>query len=404
MGITGRESTGMETNKLNNLSELLQREVDQEKINGASILVLHNNQVEFRGNYGFADKEGNIPIKENTIYRIFSMTKPIVAVAAIQLFERGKLDLFAPLSDYLPSFKKMAVATEEGIVDAKSEITIYQIMNMTSGVVYPDANSQVGRFMDKKIRGMFGQLAQGKTMSSVEMCSQMAEVPLAFQPGEGWSYGLSADILGAVMEVITGKKLGQLLMEEIFIPLGMVDTSFFVPQEKEWRLSKIYSKDHSTNQLVQMPQDALLGIGFCDYKEEPPYESGGGGLYSTVEDYGKFASMLLNGGTMNGVRILGSRTLKFMTENKLNEIQAKDFNWESTKGYGYSMLMRTLLDKGAAGSNGSLGEFGWDGIGGTYFLVDPLENLVVVYMQQNIEGGDLSIRRKFRSIIYGALK
>lgn len=394
----------MNLKKLDYLGKLLEQSVLEEKVVGASILVAYEGKEVFRGNYGFSSKEKQIPIKNNTIFRLFSMTKPITAVAAMILYERGQLDLLAPVSQYIPAFGSMKVWTEEGLVEAKSQILINQLLNMTSGLVYPDANDPVGREMALKMRELFGHVLEGAEPDLMEVCEGIAQVPLAFHPGEDWRYGASADVLGAVIEVITGKTLGEFYQEEIFGPLGMVDTKFYVPEDKSDRFAEMYSLDSISGRRVPTPKDDLVEMGFFDFFHSPLYELAGGGLFGTMEDYIEFAQFLLDGGEKAGVKILGRKTLEYLQENQLNSQQMKSFQWDSIVGYGYGNLMRTLINKAQAASNGTIGEFGWDGLAGTYFFVDTKEKLVVVYMQQNREGADLTIRRKIRSIVYGAME
>lgn len=393
----------MNLKKLDYLGNLLERSIQEEKIVGASILVSHEGKEVFRGNYGYGSRENQIPIKNDTIFRLFSMTKPITAVAAMILYERGQLDLLTPVSEYIPAFGSMKVWTKDGLVDAKGPIMINQLLNMTSGLVYPDANDPVGREMALKMREVFGRVLDGEQPDMMKVCEGIAQVPLAFHPGEDWRYGASADVLGAVIEVITGKRLGEFYQEEIFGPLGMEDTKFYVPEENAVRFADMYTFDSHMGKRVPTPKDDLVEMGFFDFFHSPSYELAGGGLFGTIEDYVKFAQFLLDGGEQAGVKILGRKTLEYFQENQLSSEQMKSFQWESIVGYGYGNLMRVLINRPQAASNGTIGEFGWDGLAGTYFFVDTKEKLIVVYMQQNREGADQTIRRGIRSIVYGGL-
>lgn len=390
----------MELMKLDSLSNVIKNEIDQNTISGAAIRVIHNNKQVYDTEMGYANKENNVPVKKDTIYRMFSMTKPVTAVAAMILYERGLLNLLTPVSDYLEGFKNQKVLTDNGLVDVVKPVTVQDLLNMTAGVVYPDAGFEVGRRMGDLFSEVDRLYLEGKPLNTVEFCNRMGEVPLEFQPGERWRYSACADILGAVIEVVSGCKLSQFMQEEIFTPLDMVDTGFYVPEEKWSRFAEIYDYNTDLQKLIPFNQPFL---GMYGYQTPPAFESGGAGLVSTVEDYSHFALMLVNGGTFNGVRILGRKTVEFLATPGLTQKQAVAYDWDSIAGYSYGNLMRILVDPVKAASNGSIGEFGWDGWTGNYFFVDPKENLVMVYMIQRCGGTNPNLMRRLRSIIYGAL-
>lgn len=377
------------------ITQLIQKEIDKGKLQGCAVEIIHKDQVKVKKYFG-EEKEGNI-------YRIFSMTKPVTAVACMILYERGILDLFEPVSNYLSGFKNCSVITEEGICKAKTEMTIAHLLNMTSGIVYPFGEDRA-EIEFKMIMGqIMERIKSGEQISTVDFCNAIGSCPLAFHPGEQWYYGASADILGGVIEQAAKIPFGEFLEKEIFYPLQMEDTSFYLAKEKKTRLAIMYTRDEKLNILRTAQKQEIEEMGMSASTDKPMYESGGGGLYSTLEDYSKFAEMLLHQGTLNGVRILGRKTVEYMTQNQLSKEQEKYFDFESTKGYGYGNLFRVLLNKAEAASNGSLGEFGWSGKAGTYFMVDKEEDLVLVYMQQIAQGGDLGFRRKLRQVTYGAL-
>lgn len=386
---------------LKHLKPIMENEINKGSIHGSAIRVIHKNQIVYQDELGFADKENGKPINRDTIYRIYSMSKPVTTVAAMILYERGLLDLLAPVSDFLDGFKNQKVITDNGLVEAKRPVTVSDLLNMTSGVVYPDMGFMAGRLMEELYTEVDNRWREGNPVNTIDFCNMIGERPLEFHPGERWRYGASADIVGGIVEVVSGKKLSVFLEEEIFRPLGMVDTGFYVPKEKLDRFSVLYEFIESKKQL-EICNWSHLGLG--DFKAPPAFESGGAGLISTIEDYSRFALMLANGGTYNGIRILGSKTIEFMTTPALNTEQLKTFDWESMKGYNYSNLMRVLVDPVEAASNGSVGEFGWDGWTGPYFFVDPKENLVMLHMIQKCGGGIPSLIRKYRSIIYSAIK
>jgi CubicO group peptidase (beta-lactamase class C family) len=390
----------MDYSNLKFLKSVMQKEIDCGSINGSAIKIIHNNNVIYEDELGYADKEQGIPIKKDTIYRMYSMSKPVTTVATMILYERGQLDLLAPVQDYLEGFKNQKVYTPNGLEDVKRPVTIQDLLNMTSGVVYPDMSYKVGQMMEELYADVANRCRAGKPVNTVDLCNMIGKQPLEFHPGEKWRYGASADILGAVIEVVTGKKFGQFLRDEIFTPLGMVDTDFYVPAKKLDRFAQIYEYIEKNHRLEPCTW-SFLGLGnFMDY---PAFESGGAGLVSTIEDYSRFAGMLMNGGTYKDVRILGKKTIDYITKPQLNKSQEVDYNWDSQVGYSYGNLMRILVDPAKAGSNGSIGEFGWDGWTGNYFFVDPKENLILIYMIQKCGGGNPNLIRAFRSILYGSL-
>ena len=378
----------------------MQREIDSGAINGSAIRIIHNNKTIYQDELGYDDKENGIFTQKDTIYRLYSMSKPITAVAIMILYERGKLNLLAPVSDYLPGFQSQKVWTEDGLVDVLRSVTIQDLLNMTSGIAYPDMGFEAGRLMEDLYTEVAKQCLEGNPVNTVDLCNKIGRQPLEFQPGAKWRYGASADVLGAVIEVVTGHKFSQFLQDEIFSPLGMEDTGFYVPEEKLARFAVIYEYITDHNQLEPCTW-THLGLG--DFKTPPAFESGGAGLVSTMEDYSRFAMMMSNGGTYDNVRILGPKTVAYMTKHQLNAEQATSFDWDSMYGYSYGNLMRSLIDPIKAASNGSLEEFGWDGWTGNYFFVDPKENLILVYMIQRCGGGNPSFIRALRSIIYGSL-
>ncbi|MBO5352502.1 MAG: beta-lactamase family protein [Lachnospiraceae bacterium] len=370
------------------------------EIAGASLLVLKDGEEKYRKVYGESDKERHIPMRQDTIFHMYSMSKPVTAAAVMILFERGELDIRDAVCKYLPCFRNMTVWTEEGEVPAKRDFTIWDCLNMTTGIPYPCEELETGRRMDKVFRKLIARREAGEVVDTMEWMQEIAKLPLVFQPGEQWMYGFSADILGAVVEAVSGKKFGQFLQEEIFAPLGMTDTGFFVPEEKWDRFAVAYEWDEAAKGLHPLKRSHLGEY----YKSDVAFESGGAGMVSTIDDYAKFAQMLLNKGKLGNVRILGEKTVEFMAQNHLTEEQRTNYNWDSVQGYGYGCLMRCLEDKGLAGTNGSIGEFGWDGWTGNYVTVNPEENLVLLFFIQRCGSGFWELTRKFRAVTYGALE
>ncbi len=394
----------MNYSKLKRLDELFAHEIEAGRLCDAAIYVEHKGKRVFENFYGTA--------KADSIFKIYSMTKPITSVATMILLERGIIDLEDDVKKYLPNVcaanqrvieKNVATGEKSSrgnfLKAATKEIKIRNLLNMTSGMVYPNENEPFNETNDVQTE-IKRALAAGENLGTVEIAEKLALAPLAFEAGEGWLYGTSADLLGALIEKATGRKFGDFLRCEIFEPLEMKDTDFYVPQEKIKRWMKPWSRK-TDGHLEDVEPKVLEWMGQANPCEKVKFESGGGYLYSTLEDYSHFVHMLSNGGAYKGKQILGRKTIEYFGVNQLNERQMKSF-WLADQGYGYANLMRVMLHPEMSGL-GSVGEFGWDGLAGTYFFVDPKEELSLVYMQQIKEGGDPVLRRKFRNIVYSAL-
>ena len=383
-------------------SHLVENSEDPDCIVGASVCVIHKGEEVYRKEYGQADKEKNIPMKPDSIFRCYSMTKPITSVAVMTLVEKGMLQLTDAVSQYLPGFKAQKVLTEKGMVPVREEVTIQHLLDMTAGLTYPDASFPAGQYMQDMIDEYYRKIFEEDTPTSTyDLANLIGQQPLRFQPGDGWCYSFCADVLGAVVEVVTGKTYGEYLKEAIFEPLGMSDTDFYVPEEKQDRFCQNYQFMPETQSLEPCTWQHL-GLSYMHLKK-PAFESGGAGLVSTVDDYEKFVKMMLGKGTYQGVRILGRKTVECMTRNHLNEKQLPWFDWEQLKGYGYGNLMRVMLDVGEACQLGSEGEFGWDGWLGSYVCMDPEEDLGIIYVIQKCGGNGHRDVQVIRNIVYSAL-
>lgn len=380
------------------IDNLINQSISDGEFAGASLLVLQNGEEKYRKVYGEADKENHIPMDRDTIFHLYSMSKPVTAVAVMILQEQGKLDVKDPVSKYLPCFSNQTVWTDKGEVPADRDITIWDCLNMTTGIPYPCPELESGRRLDEVFRSLIARREAGEYVDTMEWMREVAKVPLVFQPGETWMYGFSADILGAVVEAASGKKFGQFLREEIFEPLGMKDTGFFVPEEKRSRFAVAY-ENWSTGTLLPFTHSHLGEY----YESDVAFESGGAGLVSTIDDYARFSNMLLNMGNLDGVRILERETVEFMTRNYLTDIQKKSYNWDSVKGYGYGCLMRCLEDTATAGTRGNVGEYGWDGWTGNYVTINPAKNMVLLFFLQRCGTGFGELTRKVREEIYAKL-
>lgn len=386
---------------LNRADKAIQEKIDAGAIMGASLCVIHKGDEVYRREFGMADAEKNIPMTRDSIFRCYSMTKPITSAAVMTLVETGRLALFDTVSTYLPGFQNQKVLTENGLIPVKREVTIRDLLDMTAGVTYPDTSFPAGEYMQNMIDKYYADLEQGVPANTYDLANLIGRQPLEFQPGEGWRYSFCADILGAVIEVITGQKFSDYLKETIFQPLGMIDTDFYVPEEKQNRFMQNYEYNEDTKKLEPCTWQHL-GLSYMHLKQ-PAFESGGAGLVSTIDDYSRFTQMMLHNGTYHGVRILSRKSIEYMTTNHLTEQQLKMYDWDALYGYGYGNLMRQMVDVHASGGLGSIGEFGWDGWLGSYVAMDPKEDLTIIYVIQKCGGNGYRDVQVLRNIIYSAL-
>lgn len=369
---------------------------------GAAICVIQGGSEVYRNEYGEADKERHIPMSKDSIFRCYSMTKPVTSVAVMILLEKGKIALTDTVSTYIPGFKDQKVLTEDGYVPVYREVTIQDLLNMTAGVNYPDASFPAGREMQDMIDKFYKDTSEGRPVSTYELANLIGKQPLRFQPGENWNYSFCADVLGAIVEVASGQRYSDYLKDEIFNPLGMCDTDFYVPKSKQGRFMQNYEYMPGT-QTMEPCQWQHLGLSYM-HRKKPEFESGGAGLVSTIDDYSQFVKMLLGKGTYNGVRILGSNTVEFMAQNNLSEKQLRGYNWDALKGYGYGNLMRVMVDVPASGGLGAVGEYGWDGWLGSYVSIDPSNDLAIIYVIQKCGGNGYRDVQIIRNIVYSALE
>ncbi|MFC5451273.1 serine hydrolase domain-containing protein [Paenibacillus aestuarii] len=362
---------------------------------GCACTVVRRGEVLYEESLGYADIEKKKALAPDSIYRIYSMTKVITCVAALMLYEKGLYLLNDPLEEYLPEFKNPQVYryNEIGanqVSSAAGPIRIKDLFTMTSGLTYGGDNTET----ERQTRAMMENDAGIEDMQALSKA--LAAIPLAFDPGTHWKYGTSHDVLTALIEVLSGQTFGEFLHKEIFAPLGMNDTFFRIPDEKRDRLCTMYDRAEDGILTPNTRMDAR-------YQPGSRYESGGGGLLSTLSDYSRFAQLLAKGGQLDDVRLLSSKTIQLMATNHLNPQQLNDFNWPQMSGYGYGLGVRVMIDPAAGGINGTIGEFGWAGLAGSYLLIDPKEELSVVYMQQMLPSLEPYIHPRLRAAIYGAL-
>ncbi|NQX44297.1 beta-lactamase family protein [Paenibacillus tritici] len=390
----------LDSNTMKLLEETLSASISNKEIAGANFMVIKNGKEILYQEDGYADIEEGRPMSRDSIVRLYSMTKPVTATAVMLLLERGEIDLFDPVCRYIPGFKHQRVEKDGELVPAGREIALLDLLNMTSGLVY-GGTDKAGQHTEALFRELDGRLHGGHPMSTLEFANRLGEGPLSFEPGTSWQYGTSADVLGAVVEAVSGMRYGEFLQQEIFGPLQMNDTGFWLPEDKRNRLARVY-QDDGAGGLKRYTENHL---GICHHMDkEPAYESGGAGLVSTIEDAAKFTTMLMNQGSHNGIQLLRPRTVQYMTSAHLTAWQQKGFDpWHSLQGYSYGNQMRIMTDPGQAGGLGGAGEYGWDGWLGAYFANSPQDGLTILFMIQKKDAGTLPIIRKLRNIVFSSL-
>ena len=398
------ESVGMSSERLDRIGEHLRsRYLEPGKITGTLTLVARRGEVCYLEAEGLRDRERDLPVTEDTIFRIYSMTKPITSVALMMLYERGMFSLTDPVDRFIPEWRNLRVykAGAWPMIEStpcQQRMTIRDLFTHMSGLTYGFLRSTN---VDHAYRKVGVQNPRpGYTLR--DMIDELSGLPLEFEPGSAWNYSVATDVLGYLVEVISGQPLDEYFREHIFEPLGMVDTAFEIAPEKEERLASCYTRDMS-KQLV-LEDDARDSA----YKERS-FLSGGGGLVSTIGDYYRFCAMLRNGGELNGHRILGPRTLEYMTRNHLpggvdlSRIARGSFSETSYEGIGFGLGFARRVDSVQNANLGAEGEYHWGGMASTLFWVDPVEDLVVVFMTQLVPSGTFNFRGQLQSIIYSSI-
>lgn len=382
------------------MEQTLQQAVAEGFIAGGNLMVLKDGKEQFYCAAGYADRDAKTPIERNTIFRLYSMSKPVTSAAVMLLMEEGKIDLMDPVSLYIKSFQGQSVWTEEGLVPVERPVEIRDLLSMTSGLVYGGGPTVPEQEAQKVFDEAIAKLGTPEEIGTVEMAERLGACPLMFQPGTQFMYGTSADILGAIVEIVSGQRFGTFLKERIFDPLGMEDTGFYVPKAKQGRLSKVYVNGQA-DQVYTFPHLAIQNT----MEQEPCFESGGAGLVSTITDYARFAEMLLNGGTYKGQRILSEATVRFMTTHHLTAEQQvyMEASWEGLAGYSYGNLLRVLVDPGKAVHMAFSGEYGWDGWLGPYFCNAPEDKMTFLLMYQLTDAGTTRLTRLLLNELGAAL-
>jgi len=402
------EDAGFSSQRLARLTQFFQNEVDKGSIPGAVLLVGRNGKVVYLQAIGYQDREKKIAMKPDAIFRIFSMTKPIATIAAMMLAEEGKIDLLTPASQYLPEFKDVKVGVEKTDPDTGKPtlsleppihaITVQDLLRHTSGLVYgPFGNTLVHQAYNRA--NLFDR---GQTLA--EFVTKISKLPLAHQPGSTWEYGMSVDVLGRIVEVVSGMPFDRYIEQRITHPLRMPDTAFYLSPTQMPRLAEP-QVDAATGKRPDFGNAEDLT------KEKVKFFSGGGGMLSTASDYARFCQMLVNGGELDGVRLLSPKTLAVMTSDQLMPNMPRVGMVETTQdltpipelGQSFGLGFAVRTQAGRTPVSGSVGDYFWAGAGGTYFWVDPQEKLFAVMMLQKlfIEAG--TYRRATREMVYGAL-
>ena len=384
-------------NKL--IQDAMDRAVANKEVAGVSLLVIQDGREAYYAQSGHANIEKDIPMNRDTIVHLYSQSKPITAAAAMLLMQDGIFDLNEPVANFFDSFKDQSCVIDGEIkkLPADKNVRIIDLLNMTSGLVYPGMNTPAERSTTLLFDDAIDRLKKPyeEQLITLEFAEEIGKLPLQFIPGTQFQYGTSADVLGAVIEKVTGQKFGDFLKERLFDPLEMKDTGFYVPEEKKNRLALAY--EVVDGQFQELNGDHLI---IRKDGNRNAFESGGAGLFSTLDDYSHFAQMLLNGGTYNGKEILTPATVRFMTESAVMEGPQHAFdNWYGLEGHTYSNLMRILVDPTKALIIGNKGEYGWDGWLGAFFMNDPESRTTLLMMTQMRDYGTGHLTRRLRNIV-----
>jgi CubicO group peptidase (beta-lactamase class C family) len=398
MKVVNPESLGLDSTVLENIRKYLNDTyVEDGKYVGTMTLVSRKGEVAYLDSIGFMDRENAKPMQEDSIFRIYSMSKAITSIAIMQLFEKSKFRLDDPVYWYIPSWKNLRVY-QSGIYPnfltsrPKRHMTIRDLLTHMSGLTYD--------FMYKSnVDAAYRKTKVQQAGSLEEFAEILSTLPLEFSPGDKWNYSVSTDVLGYLVEVMSGMKLEEYFKEYIFEPLEMTDTSFSCPEEKLDRLASLY--EHIPN-----GEPRLLEIPFLNTK----MASGGGGLFSTMSDYHNFCSMLVNQGEFNGTRLIGRKTLELMTVNHLpdnqdlTEMSESAFSETPYAGVGFGLGFSVMLDPAKSQTISDIGEYGWGGAASTVFFINPKEDMFVIFLTQLLPSSTYQVRRELRSLVYSALK
>lgn len=405
------DKVGLSANRLDRIDQLMERYVDEGSIPGALGMIARRGRVGYFETWGMRDREAAEPMTPDTIFRIYSMSKPITSVAVMILFEEGHFMLSDPIGRFIPELADMEVMEESKdpitggttvtTFKARRQITIQDLLRHTAGLTY-------GFFGDTRVDRMYREaeiLRRDETIG--EMVTRLGELPLLFEPGTTWHYSVADDVLGRLVEVVSGLPFDEFLERRIFEPLEMADTGFWVPPSKQSRFAQLYSPEeteYDSEAFLRRPDDPKIVIpaepdASKRYLTKPKLYSGGGGMVSTANDYMRFCLMLLGGGELDGTRILSRKTVELITADHLGEISMP----AQRPGYTYGLGFAVAEDLGRMGTLGSVGEYNWGGAAGTRFWIDPRERLVGVFMVQIIPHRGLRYGTEFKHLTYQAI-
>ena len=392
------EALGFDATRLERISATFKKEVDERRVPGAVVLIARAGKLVFEQAYGFSDREAGIAMRVDDVFRIASMTKPVTIVAALMLAEEGRLSLPDPVARYLPEFGGLKVGVEDHaggltLVDAHQPMTVHDLMRHTAGLTY-------GLFGSSRVKTLYNEAGVfSLDNTNEEMCRKLSALPLSYQPGTTWDYGMGTDVLGRIVEVVSGQSLGAFFSERIFKPLGMADTGFTLP--------------HAAGRIAQPQADAKTGqrVPMADPLVAMPWQSGGAGLCSTVQDYLRFAQMLLSRGMLNGTRLLAPSSVSLMSSNHLppgtqfDPVTLPLFGGEAplpVMGHGFGLGVAVRTEPGISPLPGSVGTYYWGGALGTYFWIDPKEDLIAIKMTQ-APADRLRYRYLIQQLVYQAI-
>ncbi|HYO74238.1 MAG TPA: serine hydrolase domain-containing protein [Archangium sp.] len=396
---------GLDAQRLRRIDTHLRRYVDDGRLAGWQVMVSRRGKVAHLSSYGLADKETGRPVETDTLWRIYSMTKPITSIAAMMLWEEGAFELTDPVSRWLPEFTQPRVyvggsAARPVTVPAIEPIRVWHLLTHTAGLTYGFHRVHVTDEI-YRLRGF--ELGASDGMDLAACVRAWAELPLAFQPGAEWNYSVATDVLGRLVEVVSGQTLEAFFNERILGPLGMKDTLFWCPENQQHRLATLYTADPARTRTIR---SEAFGRGIL---KPPTWLSGGGGLVSTTRDYTRFTWMLLNGGELEGVRLLSPRTLSYMTRNHLpggadlTAFGRPLFAETRYDGVGFGLGFAVVVDPVAHRTLSTAGEYHWGGMASTAFWVDPAEEMTVVFMTQLLPSSTYPLRFQLRQLVYQSI-
>ena len=398
------EEVGFDPQRLQRVDTHFRRYVDDGKLAGWTVAVARRGRVAMLAHYGLADIEAQRPVADDTIWRIYSMTKPVTSVAVLMLYERGLLELTDPVARYIPAFADMRVyrggsAANPGTVPASEPMRVWHLLTHTAGLTYGFHHAHA---VDEIYRAKGFEFGTPRGMDLAAACDTWAALPLLFEPGAEWNYSVATDVLGRIVEVVSGERLDTFLAEHVFAPLGMDDTAFWVAPDELDRLAGLYMPNPAGGLL----RNTSMGDAAT---REPTFLSGGGGLVSTAGDYHRFAQMLARGGELDGVRLLGTHTIAYMTRNHLpggadlETFGRPIFAESANRGIGFGLGVSVVVDAVAGKMLTHEGEFAWGGLASTAFYVDPAAEVTAMFFTQLLPSSTYPIRSQLRALVNQAL-